>query len=89
MDKKHLLILKHIAVSPSKPMTLTRISGRLEKDTGEKIEPHILTKILKEDLNISYKRGSSAPTQAFSSANNEIKVYTSYLLFINIIKDKY
>ena len=89
MDKKHLSILKHITVFPSKPMTLARISGRLEKDTGEKIEPHILSKILKEDLNLSYKRGSSGPTQAFSSANNEMKVYTSYLLFINTIKDKY
>ena len=35
MDKKHLSILKHITVSPSKPMTLVRISGRLEKDIGE------------------------------------------------------
>ena len=70
-------------------MTLARINSKLEKDTGEKIYPHILSKILKEDLNLSYKRGSFAPTQAFSSANNEMKVYTSYLLFINIIKDKY
>ena len=47
MDKKHLSILKHITVSQLKPMTLARISGRPEKDTGEKIEPHILSKFLK------------------------------------------
>ena len=77
MNKKHLSILKHITVSPSKSMILARVSGRIKKDTGERIEPHILSKILKEDLNLSYKRGYSAPTQAFSSANNEMKVYTS------------